>query len=149
MDSYPVSVEFPLAWGDMDALGHVNNVRYFRYFESARIAYFEALGMKVSLESGGAPILASTSCDFLFPLTFPDRLRAEASIVKLGTTSATMAYRVISLAQDKEAARGQGTIVWFDYETQKSIPIPADMRARIETLESKSFSASRPAPAET
>ncbi len=139
MDSYPVSLEFPLAWGDMDALGHVNNVQYFRYFESARIAYFEALGLKVSLASGGAPILANTSCDFLFPLTFPDRLRAEASIVKLGRSSATMAYRVVSLTHDREAARGQGTIVWFDYETQKSIPIPAEMRARIEHLEGRAL----------
>lgn len=140
MESYPVALEFPLAWGDMDALGHVNNVRYFSYFESARIAYFERLGLKVALDSSHSPILASTSCDFLFPLTYPDRLRAEASIVKLGRTSATMAYRVVSLTHHKEAARGQGVIVWFDYQQQQSVPIPDELRERIKALEGASKS---------
>jgi len=140
MESYPVSLEFPLPWGDMDALGHVNNVRYFGYFETARIAYFERLGLKVALDSTQSPILASTSCDFLLPLTYPDRLRAEASIVKLGRTSATMEYRVVSLTHEKVAARGQGVIVWFDYQQQKSVPIPDDLRERIKALEGASRS---------
>ena len=136
MSTYPVTLEFPVAWGDMDALGHVNNIRYFAYFESARIAYFERLGLRVALDSAeGSPILASTSCDFLFPLSYPDRVRAEASIVKVGRSSATMAYRVVSLTYGQEAARGQGVIVWFDYGARQSMPIPDHLRARIGEIE--------------
>jgi acyl-CoA thioester hydrolase len=58
---FPVQVEIPVAWGDMDAFGHVNNVVYFRYFESARIACFEAVDyMASAAHSGLGPILAAT-----------------------------------------------------------------------------------------
>jgi acyl-CoA thioester hydrolase len=45
IDGYPVVIEIPIAWGEMDAFQHVNNIFYFRYFESARIAYFGRLKM--------------------------------------------------------------------------------------------------------
>ena len=61
LEGFPVIVEFPVAWGEMDALGHVNNVAYFRYFENARIAYFERIKMWNFMEKTGiGPILAST-----------------------------------------------------------------------------------------
>lgn len=49
MEGFPVVVRIPVLWGDMDALGHVNNARYFAWFESARIALFERVGEKVAI----------------------------------------------------------------------------------------------------
>ena len=72
---YPVVIEIPVAWGEMDAFQHVNNTVYFRYFESGRIAYFEHSGWTTRERTGDiGPILASVTCRFKFPLTFPDRV---------------------------------------------------------------------------
>jgi len=74
MDGYPVVIEVPVAWGEMDAFGHVNNIVYFRYFESARLAYFYKLDLiDMMTKTGIGPILASTSCRFKIPLTYPDK----------------------------------------------------------------------------
>ncbi len=74
LEDFSVIVEFPVAWGEMDALSHVNNVAYFRYFENARIAYFDRIKIWELMEKTGmGPILASTQCWFRFPLTYPEQ----------------------------------------------------------------------------
>ena len=76
---YPVIIDIPVAWGEMDAFQHLNNVVYFRYFESARIAYFDAIdAMKVMETTGVGPILAETRCRYRIPLTFPDTVSEVA-----------------------------------------------------------------------
>ena len=79
ISDYPVSIEIPIAWGDMDAFTHVNNVVYFKHFESVRIAYFEKLSfMQFKDQTGIGPILASTQCTYKIPLTYPDIVTAGA-----------------------------------------------------------------------
>jgi acyl-CoA thioester hydrolase len=133
--THPVVVEIPVAWGDMDAFGHVNNTVYFKWFETARIAYFERIGLneRMRREKKG-PILARTTCDFEKPLAWPDTVRASASVVKLGNTSFVMEYRVTS-ERAGAAAKGEGVIVLVDYEKGGKIPLDAELRARIEALE--------------
>lgn len=131
--SEPVSIEIPVAWGDMDAFGHVNNTVYLRWFESARIAFFGAAEVphqRVALTQ--APILASTSCTFELPLTFPDTVRARAWVGRVGTKSFTLLYDVLSRAHDRRAAHGDSVVVWYDYPSGRSAPIPDDLRQRIE-----------------
>ena len=73
LKGYPVVIVTPVAWGEMDSLQHVNNIIYFRYFESARMAYFNQLDIWSYMnETGIGPILASTECRFRIPLTYPD-----------------------------------------------------------------------------
>jgi len=70
---FPIVVQFPVAWGEMDALGHVNNITYFRYFESARVAYLTKINfIDPETNDGIAAILASTQCDFRKALAYPD-----------------------------------------------------------------------------
>ena len=89
-----VTVELPVQWGDMDALGHVNNTRFFTWFESARIALFDKIGVASAGPSAVAPILATTTCNYLTPLHFPAQLRVSARCTKVGETSLTMEYEV-------------------------------------------------------
>lgn len=131
---FPVQLEIPVAWGEMDAFGHVNNTVYFRYFESARIEYFRRLGLKQS-NDGTGPILASTRCDFLYPLTHPDTVVAETGITRVGRSSFIMAYRVRSLTLDRDVARGEGVIVYYHYGQGRSEPLPEDLRQAIAALE--------------
>ena len=132
----PVVVEIPVAWGEMDAFGHVNNIIYFRYFENARIAYFGKLDLMTFMnETGIGPILASTQCKFRLPLTYPDTVSAAAKIVKLEDDTLMMAYYVVSHKYQKIAAEGDGIIVSYDYRGNKKVPIPDEIRKRILAVE--------------
>lgn len=136
MDDFAVTVTLPILWGDMDALGHVNNVRYLRWFESARIAYFEAVGVVADGPSGVGPILANTQIDFLAPLHYPGDVIVGASTERLGRTSFTMRYGVaLADRPDSLAARGTAVVVTVDYGTGSSVPLPDEVRAAIEAIE--------------
>lgn len=131
--SEPVGIEIPVAWGDMDAFGHVNNTIYLRWFESVRIAFFRAVAVPHQRPSlTQAPILAHTSCTFELPLTFPDTVRVLASLSRVGTKSFTMRYEVHSVAHGRRAAHGDGVVVWYDYPSERSAALPDDLRARLE-----------------
>lgn len=125
-------VEIPVAWGDMDAFGHVNNTVYLRWFESARIAFFTAVEIPHrQVEQQEAPILARTSCTFELPLTYPDTVRVECAIGRIGTKSFTMLYEVHSVQHGQRAAHGDGVIVWYDYGRGSTIPLPPWLRERL------------------
>jgi acyl-CoA thioester hydrolase len=134
---FPVTVEIPVQWGDMDAFGHVNNTVYLRWFESARIAYFERLKLGGS-GSGVGPILARATVDYRIPLRYPDTIRASATVVKLGNTSFTMNYRVTSSANaGTVAAEGEGVIVLVDYAKGGKVPLDDELRGKIGELEAR------------
>ncbi|MGM0558582.1 MAG: acyl-CoA thioesterase [Myxococcota bacterium] len=142
LSDFPVQVEFPVAWGDMDAFQHVNNTRYFRYFEDARIAYFEQTGLieSVGTPGGIGPILAATSCKFRLPLTYPDTVYVGARCSEIGTDRFEMSHRVVSKAAGRVAAEGTGLVVSFDYDQGQKTTLPSEWIAHIEAIEGKTFS---------
>ncbi len=136
LEHCPVIIETPIVWGDMDAFQHLNNTTYFRYFESARIAYFERLDLLDYMDATGiGPILASTSCRFKIPLTYPDTVSIGTRVSDIETDRFTMVYYVVSHQHQKIAAEGTGLIVTFDYKANKKVHLPAEVRQRIEALE--------------
>ena len=135
---YPVVVPLPVQWGDQDVFGHVNNVVYFRWFESARVGYWLQVGMERADQSAEfGPILASVRCDYRRQLRFPDSVLVGASITRLGRSSLTMVHRVYSESQRATVAEGESTIVYFSYARQQSEPIPEDIRQRVAQLEGR------------
>jgi acyl-CoA thioester hydrolase len=136
LHDYPVRIEIPVAWGEMDAFQHLNNVVYFRYFESARIAYFEAIEMMAAMEATGVgPILAETRCRYRIPLTYPDTVAVGVRVSDLAPKGFMMRYAVASRRHGKLAAEGDGRIVTIDYAGGGKAPLPEDVRARILVLE--------------
>lgn len=133
LGNWPFSLELRVAWGEMDAFQHLNNVQYVRYIESARIAYFDALKIPL-MPSGAGPILASQTIHYRKPIVYPDIVHVETTTTKIGTTSIVNAYRIIS---DKVglAAEAESTCVWYDYPTATKAPVPDDLRAAIYRLE--------------
>jgi acyl-CoA thioester hydrolase len=135
---HPFAIKWPVQWGDQDAFGHVNNVVYFRWMESARIEYFNAADFGASANNQGiGPILASIKCDFRRQLLYPDTLLISASVVSIGRTSLKMVHRVYSTAQQAIAAEGDSVIVMFDYQSQKPVPVSAEIRAKVAALEGR------------
>ncbi|HEY0093902.1 MAG TPA: acyl-CoA thioesterase, partial [Archangium sp.] len=120
LDGFPVVVEIPIAWGDMDYFRHVNNIVFFRYFESARIEYLERIGFReLTEERSVGPILAATDCRFRRPLTWPDTVAVGARVTEVGEDRFAMEYRLVSRKTGELAAVGGGTLVSFDYAAQQ------------------------------
>ena len=132
LKDYPVVIEFPVAWGEMDAMSHVNNIVYFRYFESARIAYFEKMDMfSYMTETGIGPILATISCKFKIPLSYPDNVLIGAKVVSIEDDRFVMNHLVVSKKHQKVAAEGDGVIVAFNYREGKKVIVPEVVKQRI------------------
>ena len=132
---FPVTVEVPVAWGDMDAMGHVNNIVYFRYFETARLECFAELGLgPIEQSDGVGPILHSASCRFRIPLTYPDTVTVGAQIGDVGEDRFVMRYRAVSHRHGATAADGESLIVTFSYATNTKAPVSDDLRARLLEL---------------
>jgi len=137
LNDYPVVVDVVVRWGDMDSLGHVNNIVYLQYFETARIEYLMRLGMEPPgpawRESG--LIIAAVSCRFLAPVTFPDTLEVGARIASLGNDRITMEHVAVSQKLGKAAAAGDAVIVSYDYAAGRRIALPEDIRDAVLALE--------------
>ena len=136
LEGLPVVVDFPVAWRDMDAFGHVNNVQYFRWFEDGRLAYFEAVGIgELKERTGIAPILASTDCRFRIPLVYPDSVRIGTEITEMTADRFTMHYVVVSTGHGKVAAEGEGRLVAFDYRAGTKTVWPEELHERVARLQ--------------
>jgi acyl-CoA thioester hydrolase len=140
LHDWPVIVEQPIAWGDMDAYGHVNNVIYFRYFENARLEYFRRLGWPVSTRPTGiGPIIHSTQCRFRRPLEWPDRITIGARVREMGEDRFTLEHQLVSDKWGAVAAEGWSIVVIFDYASGAKAKMPDDLRSRIVKLEGREF----------
>lgn len=129
-DGFPFEIPITVHWGDMDSLGHVNNARYFTWFESARMALFEAAGLMAEAKPVIGPILAHTRCDFLAPVSYPAEVVAGTRVSRLGNTSFGMEYAVwhAEAGPRKPVARGEGVVVMVNYDTGATVPIPEELR---------------------
>ena len=130
-----VSLEVPVAWGEQDLFGHVNNIVYFRYFESVRMHYLDRIGvLRSHQEHGKGVILASTTCDFKKPVTWPQRLTVRTGTVGVGNTSFTMEY-LITDEQGEAVAMGTSVLVMYDYATGSKMRVTDEVRAAIERIQ--------------
>jgi acyl-CoA thioester hydrolase len=138
--NYSVVIALPVFWGDQDAFGHVNNNAYFRWFESARIAYSQRIGLLDLFKAERiGPILASISCDYRRQLNFPDTVHVGIRVSRIGRTSLGFEHAVVSQSQSAVVADGSSTIVVFDYPANKPHPIPPLMRQAIKDVEGRTF----------
>ena len=135
LQEYPVVIEIPVAWGEMDAFGHVNNAVYFRYFETARSVYFEQSGMfQLMKETGEGPILAAINCRFKVPVVYPDKLLVGVRVVSVEDDRYTINHRVVSTQHNRVAAEGDGLIVNYDYRAGKKMRLSAAMRRAMNAV---------------
>ena len=140
LDGFPVIVMIPLLWGDQDVFGHVNNLAYLRWCETARVLYMERAGLWVPLPPQGVgPILASMTCDYKKPLNFPDTVDVGARVTRIGNTSFHMEHRVVSRNLNALAAEVDSTLVMLDYSRNQTVPVSAESRRIIGELEARSF----------
>ena len=128
MEATPYSsFEQPVAWGDMDALGHINNVAYFRYMESARVAFLVRMGIdRLRMATGVGVILQSAQCRFRRPVVYPDTLLISSRVAAIEPDRFTLEHELTSKALGEVAAIGHGVIVAYDYTRGRKVPLPAE-----------------------
>ena len=119
----------PIRWGDMDAMGHVNNTLYFRYLETIRIEWLHSLGTTLKPEDEGF-VIVNAFCNFIRQLEYPGDVRARHYVGSVGRSSFDT---FVTLERDDEPgvlyATGGATTVWLDFPAKKTLPLPDWLRA--------------------
>ena len=121
----------PIRWGDMDAMGHVNNTVYFRFMEQARISWFNALVPERDAWQSMGIVIVNASCNYKRPITYPGTVEIRLFVGEPGGSSVPTFYE---LRVDDDAvpyADGAAVVVFVDMKAQKPVRIPDDMRARL------------------
>ncbi|MBH0063749.1 acyl-CoA thioesterase [Psychrobacter sp. SZ93C1] len=134
LSHYPVIHHQPIHWGEMDAFNHLNNVVYYRYAESARIGYLQALGM---FDGSMITVLAQSSCQYLRPVIYPDTLLLGVRCQRLGRTSIVIEYSYYSTAQQAVVATAEAVVVRLDSSGKDKLPWTIEERERLLALEAK------------
>lgn len=115
---------FAIAWGDMDALGHVNNARYFDYFQEARIEWLNLLNISMTGDTG--PVVVHVAATFLKPVVYPATLTLRSSIQNIGNSSMVMEHHLYQ--NEILVTEGSSKVVWVDYIKGTSIPLPENIK---------------------
>ena len=124
-DSTLHTCTLPVRWGDMDALGHVNNAVYFTYAEQARLEWLHAVQPEAWAELG--PILASISADFKRPVVYPATVEIRVLAGEAGRTSLRQRYAMTVDGED--VCEVEAVLVWVSRETGRPVPLPDNVRA--------------------
>ena len=115
-------------WGDMDAMGHVNNTVYFRYLEIARLDWLASTGLQVE-PHGIGPVIVNAFCNFHLQLEFPAEVVARMYVRNPGRSSLET-YTTLEKADQPGVvyASGGALLVWVDQRVRKSVPLPDELR---------------------
>lgn len=116
-------------WGDMDAMGHVNNATYFRYMETARIDWFRSIGC-VPDAQGEGPVIVNAFCNFYRQFEYPDEVLLKMYVSDPGRTTFESWATMEKVAEPGVVcAAGGATTIWVNFPQQKAVGLPDWIRA--------------------
>jgi acyl-CoA thioester hydrolase len=121
----------PIRWGDMDAMGHVNNTVYFRYMEQARISWFDALVPEAEAWTETGIVIANASCTYKRPLVYPGTVEVRLYVGAPAGSSVPTMYELHIEGDRHLYAEGSATVVFIDLAKQKPRRIPDTVRERL------------------
>jgi acyl-CoA thioester hydrolase len=131
---FRIFTAIPTRWMDCDAYGHVNNVVYYSYFDTAVTGHLVAQG---GLDAAAAPIIGvvvETKCQFRHELNFPEIVDAGIKVTKLGRTSVQYEIGLFRQGQSAPAAFGHFIHVYIDRKSRRPTPIPKRVRAALAAI---------------
>jgi len=132
--AYRYFLAIPTRWMDNDGYGHVNNVTYYSYFDTAVNEHLIRAG-GLDIRNGPAiGLVVETACRFHLPLSFPEPVDTGLRIVKLGTSSVTYEIGIFRRGDEAPAASGRFVHVWVDRATQRPTPVPSAIRGALMPL---------------
>lgn len=133
------TIEVYVRFSETDAAGHVNNTSHFLYLDEARSKFFKQLGIGEAPEDATFNlILASTTCDYLAQAYAAEILNVTTTVSKIGTKSFTLYQEITNKETGITIAKSTATLVCFNYVEQKTVPIPPELRERLQQMSVKS-----------
>jgi len=133
-DQFAVTRPVPTRWADNDVYGHVNNAAYYGFFDTAVNAWLIERGLLDPAASDAIGLVIETGCRYRAALSFPETIEVCLRVETLGTSSVRYALALFSKGQDRAAAEGWFVHVYVDRQTRRPMPIPAPVRAALESL---------------
>lgn len=131
--AYKVLRDISTRWNDNDVYGHVNNVVYYSWFDTAVNAFLIEQGVLDITQGSTIGLVVETQCNYFAPLAFPQKVQAGIRVARLGTSS--VRYEVGIFGDDATtAAKGHFVHVYVDAQTRKPAPLPAALKTVLETL---------------
>ncbi len=122
-------------WADNDVYGHVNNVVYYSWFDTAVNAYLIEQGA-LDIHAGSTiGLVIETQCNYFAPLAFPENVEAGIRVSRLGASSVRYEVGLFAQGAPETAARGHFVHVYVDRETRRPTPLPEKLRSVLETLQ--------------
>ena len=140
IEGFPIVVELPIQWGDLDAYGHVNSLVYLKWFEAARAVYAATVGVDVLPgREGMGGVLASITCKYLRQLSYPGNILSGVRAARVSIASITLEFQITDAMLGIPVAQGSCDAVLYDYGTENPIPVPDHVRQAVEELEGRPF----------
>jgi acyl-CoA thioester hydrolase len=136
---FPYPIKQQVYWGEMDAFGHINNVSYFRYFETGRITLFNETGFWQALQDEKVRIvIVKLECNYVREIVYPQEIEIAVAIKEIGNSSLKV-HHIVRDANDKNIifAHGEGIIVGTDPKTGKSTAWNNVLREKLNRFKSK------------
>ncbi|MGH8713954.1 MAG: acyl-CoA thioesterase [Casimicrobiaceae bacterium] len=135
---YPHFLAIPTRWMDNDSYGHVNNVAYYSYFDTAVNEHLIRAGGLDIRRGPAIGLVVETFCRFHRPLSFPDVVDAGLRVARLGATSVRYELALFARGEEAAAASGHFVHVWVDRVTRRPTPVPDAIRAALAPLSVRS-----------
>jgi acyl-CoA thioester hydrolase len=133
--AFRVFRDIPTRWSDNDVYGHVNNVVYYSWFDTAVNAYLIAQGALDIHHGETIGLVIETQCNYFAPLAFPQTVQAGLRVAKLGSSSVRYEIGLFAQGEAMSAATGHFVHVYVDKATRKPCALPANLRAALEPLQ--------------
>jgi acyl-CoA thioester hydrolase len=139
LEEFPVVVDIDVRFRDMDAFAHVDNIVYYEYFEIARVAYLDRIGMPIPGPAWHdfGWVIGSTCCRYKAAVVYPDTLSVGSRVGALSDDRVLMEYRVVSRQQGRVAVEGEALLVAYDFGAGRAIPVRKGIRDAILRLEGR------------
>ena len=132
--TYRMFLAIPTRWMDNDTYGHVNNVTYYSYFDTAVNEHLIRAG-RLDIRGGEAiGIVVETACRFHKPLSFPEIIDAGLAVARVGHSSVAYDIALFRQGDDEAAATGRFVHVWVDRTDRRPVAVPAHIRVALEAL---------------
>jgi len=136
---FPVSLPLRIDWSELDLFGHVNNVAFLKYVQSARVNYWERIGLYQSfLKTKTGPMLASAHCDFKRPLFYPGNVIVQTRMEFIKNTSFGFHHQILNKRGDV-CTEAHDVMVMYDFLKSVKVPFGEDLRKTVEELEKRTF----------
>jgi len=135
LGDYPYTHALQTRWSDNDVYGHVNNVTYYAYFDTAVNAFLIREGLLDPERGDVIGLVVETGCQYFSSLSFPDALTVGVAVERLGNSSVRYRLGVFRAGQDEPCAQGHFVHVYVDRGTRRPVPLPGPLRAALASLQ--------------